>query len=751
MRALLLWLFVFTALTQAIAQKGKLRGKVINQNGEAVGYAAIGIPGTSIGTQSDTSGNFLLSEIPVGKHRIKVSLIGFITKEREVVIKEGQTAQIEVQLDEMENASEEVVVTGSMQESYKAEAVTPVEIYTPKFFQKSPTPNLFYALQMVNGVRPQLNCNVCNTGDIHINGMEGPYTMVMIDGMPIVSSLSTVYGLMGIPNGMVERIEVVKGPASTLYGSEAVAGVVNVITKSPTRSPTWYADVTGSTWGEYNADLSTKWKMGKAHSLLSLNYFNYKNKFDKNRDGFTDMTLQDRISVFNKWSFDRKDNRVASIGVRLFYEDRWGGETSWQKSYRGTDLIYGESIYTKRAELIGAYQLPWTKQNVVFYYSYNYHDQNSAYGTTWFLANQHVGFGQLVWNKKWYINQITSGFALRYTAYRDNTAASYSEMDSSYRFTNTFLPGVFAQDDISLSEKSKVLVGARFDHHPVHGSIATPRLGYKYQPNKAHSFRLNTGNGFRVVNVFTEDHAALTGARKVEFVGKIKPEQSWNVNLNYTGFAPLKWGFLNVDASVFYNYFTNKIVPDYLSDPNKIIYKNIDGYAINRGVSLSLDFNFTNSLRVQLAGTLLEAFKWDKDSTGNKVKVFQLQSPNFQGNFVVSYTVPVLNVTFDYTSQLYSPMKLPILPNDYRPEFSPWFALQNIQASKTHRNITYYLGVKNIFDFVPQDPIMRPHDPFDKQVNDPVNNPYGYTFDPSYNYAPMQGVRGYIGIRVSVR
>ena len=107
----------------------------------------------------------------------------------------------------------------------------PVEVYSPAYFKKNPSPNIFESLQMVNGVQPQLNCNVCNTGDIHINGMEGPYTMILIDGMPIVSSLSTVYGLAGIPNSMVKRIEIVKGPASTLYGSEAVGGLINIITK----------------------------------------------------------------------------------------------------------------------------------------------------------------------------------------------------------------------------------------------------------------------------------------------------------------------------------------------------------------------------------------------------------------------------------------------------------------------------------------------------------------------------------------
>ena len=217
--------------------------------------------------------------------------------------------------------------------------------------------------------------------------------------------------------------------------------------------------------------------------------------------------------------------------------------------------------------------------------------------------------------------------------------------------------------------------------------------------------------------------------------------------MNYTGYVPLGKGFLNIDASIFYNYFTNKIIPDYLTDANKIIYKNLDGHAINRGASLSLDFNFTNSLKIQLAGTLLEAFKQEKDSNGTEIKTTQLLTPNFQGNAAISYTIPIINVALDYTSQVYSPMKLPVFPNDYRPEFSPWFSLHNIQASKTHKLVTYYVGVKNIFNFTPADPILRPFDPFDKRVNDPVNNPNNYTFDPTYNYAPLQGVRAYFGVR----
>lgn len=169
-----------------------------------------------------------------------------------------------------------MVITGTMRAVKRSASPVPVEVYTPKFFMKNPTPCIFDALQMVNGVRPQLNCNICNTGDIHINGLEGPYTMVLIDGMPVVSSLGSVYGLSGIPTALIERIEVVKGPASSLYGSEAIGGLINVITKSPAKAPLLSLDISGTGWQEFNTDIGMKYRAGsKATDLLGINYFNF--------------------------------------------------------------------------------------------------------------------------------------------------------------------------------------------------------------------------------------------------------------------------------------------------------------------------------------------------------------------------------------------------------------------------------------------------------------------------------------------
>src|SRR5690606_38755797 len=169
--------------------------------------------------------------------------------------------------------------------------------------------------------------NVCNTGDIRINGLDGPYTMVTIDGMPIVSALGSVYGLSGIPKSMIDKIEIVKGAASTLYGSEAVGGLINIITKRAKTVPLFTADILSTSWLENNIDLGYRATFGKnLDALIGVNYFNYNNPVDNNNDNFTDMSLQNRVSVFSKWNFNRKSAKEFSLVSRYLYEDRWGGE-----------------------------------------------------------------------------------------------------------------------------------------------------------------------------------------------------------------------------------------------------------------------------------------------------------------------------------------------------------------------------------------------------------------------------------------
>ncbi|MEI6264674.1 MAG: TonB-dependent receptor [Sphingobacteriia bacterium] len=657
----------------------------------------------------------------------------------------------------------EVVVTGTMKEVKRLESPVPVELYNPAFFRKNPTSCIFDGLQLVNGVRPQINCNVCNTGDIRINGLPGPYTMVLIDGMPIVSSLSTVYGLSGIPNSLVERIEIVKGPASSLYGSEAVGGLINIITKKTTNAPTVSVELMTTTWNELNADLGFNLKAGKKATVLTgINYFNYNTPKDVNGDSFTDLTLQKRISLFQKWNFNRANNRLFNIAARYYNENRWGGDMRWNEQFRGGDSIYGESIYTNRWEILGNYELPF-KEKLMLSYSLNQHDQDSRYGTTSFIAKQKIAFAQLTWDKAIGMHDWLIGAAFRYTYYNDNTPASGSTDPLKLGISplQIALPGVFAQDEIKWNDQHKILLGIRYDYHSVHGNIFTPRIAYKYTINEKNFLRINAGTGFRVVNLFTEDHAALTGARSVVIAESLKPEKSLNININYNHkIFGSNGNSMNIDATLFYTYFNNRIVGDFDTNPNQIIYANLNGHAVSKGASINIDWIFKHDLKLLLGATFLDVGLYQSTQ-----KEQQILTEKFSGTWTVSYTIPGTHIDIDYTGNIYGPMRLPVLgPLDPRKEFSPWWSIQNIQFSfHVGKKIELYAGIKNLLNYLPtrNNPfiIARTNDPFDKQVQYNSNgqvlptpdNPYALTFDPNYVYAPNQGIRGFIGVRMNIQ
>lgn len=751
-----IFLLVFTCF-QGFAQSFKISGKVL-AGSEPLEFANVLIKGTSKGSVTDANGAFSIPIDQAGTYTIQASMIGFQTDQKTIKIPLESASELIFNLSEMDGGLDEVVISGTMQEVSKLDSPVPVEVYKSDFFRKNPTPSIFESLQNVNGVRPQINCNVCNTGDIHINGLEGPYTMVLIDGMPIVSGLATVYGLTGIPQALIDRIEVVKGPASTLYGSEAVGGLINVITKRPESAPKLAIDAFGTGWGEVNLDLGIRSDWGKkVQSLTGINGFYYDNPIDNNGDGFTDLTLAKRISVFQKLNFIRPENKVFNLAGRYVYENRWGGEMNWAPEFRGGNEVYGESIYTSRWETFGTWQLPGS-ENINFQFSANGHNQNSVYGTTVYIADQYVGFGQFTWAKTVQKHNLLLGLAYRYTFYDDNTSATSNESGGLNQPSITHLPGIFLQDEVKLTENQSLLLGARVDYNSLHGTIFSPRINYKLSSaDKATVFRLSAGNGFRVANVFTEDHAALTGAREVVFSEELKPEQSWNVNANLVKKIYTTSGtFIGFDASAFYTYFTNRIIPDYETNPNQIIYSNLDGSAVSKGVSLNIDAAWSNGFTANAGATLM-----DVSIEEEGIKTRQLLTEKFSGVWSIGYKFIRLGLSVDYTGNIYSPMRLPRLGElDDRPEYSPWYSIQNIQLTKKiGENWEIYGGVKNLLNFTPPaNSIARSFDPFDKNVVfapdgsvvPTPENPNALTFDPNYVFAPNQGIRGFLGVRLTL-
>ena len=734
-----IWAIIFCILlvltTAGVSFSQELvEGQVISANNEPVPFANVVLEGDRQGTYTDADGNFSFLRPTDPSSILVITSIGYFKFRAKLDTLSGYPNAIAVQLKSAQTELNSVVVTGSMKQTFVKESPVKVEVLTSTFLAKSPTNNVVEALQTVNGVQEQVNCGVCGTNDIHINGMEGPYTLMLIDGMPIMSSLASVYGFNGIPTSLIERVEIIKGPSSTLYGTEAVGGVINIITKSALNAPKLVLNSFATTHGEYNLDAGFKFKPNeKTDVSLGMNGYWNQFRFDMNNDNFTDIPLNKRLTVYNKWQVQRDGYDPFALAFRFYTEDRFGGVMQWQPEDRGSSTIYGESIKTNRIEVIGDYQLPISSQKIKLNYSYTYHHQNSFYGNTNYKAEQAVLFANLLWEKELAKHSLLTGLTVRNDVYNDNSLA-----DS---YSNRWTPGIFFQDEWKVNRGVTVLSGIRFDYHEDHGIIVSPRLNLKQALGDYTSIRLNMGTGFRKVNLFTEDHAALTGSRQILIASELQPERSLNVNLNLNHVFILGETTGTVDLDGFYTYFDNKIVPDYETDPNFIIYDNLGGYGITRGVSLSMSQSFTFPLNYSLGFTIQDVYEVEEiQADGSEAKIPQLFAPVFSGVFSLGYEYRPWQISIDYTGKLMGPQYLPTYNAPYqRPDTSPWYSIHNMQITKKITpKFETYLAIKNIFNWTQDSPLIAPEDPF------------GPNFDTAYAWGPLQPRRFLLGLRFTI-
>ncbi len=571
-----------------------------------------------------------------------------------------------------------------------------------------------------------------------------------MDGTPIYGNLASVYGLNGIPNLIIDRFEVIKGPSSTLYGSEAVAGVINIITKDPAEQPALMVDVMGTSHLESFGNVAAAPRVGKFNGFVGLNWAYIGDFDDFNNDGFGDMINLDRYSLFTKWSMDRDNGKKFTLAGKYFYEDRRNGLEQYlanrnYRELRGSEEIYGESIYTHRAEFFGTYEFAGS-EDFRLDYSLSHHDQDSYYGADHYVAQQQILFSNLIWTKPLAKHTLLLGLTNRYQYYDDNTIATPTGGDRQY------IPGLFAQNEWEISPKVTVLAGARLDHYQAHGLIFAPRFNTKYSITDFTSLRANFGTGFRIVNLFTEDHAFVTGQRTVEVTEELQPEESYNGSLNLNHFYSLGGGQGTIDIDAFYTHFTNKIIPDYDTDDNKIIYANSDGYATSQGIGFNIQHEFRFPLGFNIGANWQRVTETEPDENGiDQTRRIEF-APLWTGIGTANYRLKKSNLTFALTLRVTGPMELPevfdLNPETgepvatARPTRSQPFTLGDLQVQKDFsKNFSLYGGIQNLFNYRQSwSPLVG--------FNDPNSSPgFSENFDTAYAYSPIHGREVYVGVR----
>jgi outer membrane receptor for ferrienterochelin and colicins len=695
-----------------------IKGKVISSK-EPVPSATVSTD--SSGTLTDLRGEFTVLAPSSAKFKLHVTAIGYSPYHTTISATTNDTIFLTIELIKKDISLNEVQITEERQEMVIRDSTVRMEVYSGALLKRNAPENLMQLISSINGVQEQLNCGVCNTSDIHINGLEGPNTLVLIDGMPIVSALSTSYGMSGISTAIIERVEVTRGPASAFYGADAIAGTINVVTKSPLNSPKFDAGTFVSSQLEKNGDL-TYTNNGSKHSfLVTGSLFEFNSNIDRNLDGFTDIARGTRGSLFLKSSYHPNDRMQLNSGVRVYSEERWGGQLNWNRSFRGSDSVYGEWIDTKRVEAFSSLLNSFSTSKLKTDLSCVYHQQESFYGTNSFNADQLTLYTSVRYEVPVKKSMLVAGLSQRTNLYHDNTAVSGGG--------NSFLPGLFAEQEFRMfNKKLKVMPGARLDYFVSHGVIVSPRFNSSLKTGKFSLMQFSAGRGFRVVSVFTEDHAALTGSRSVIIAEKLNPESSWTSSLSFRQAIGVISSTVEVNA--FYTYFTNQIIPDY-TVPDKIIYSNLQGYSVSRGVSLNIFSSFKFPLKLNLGTTILNAFENDNNSISPI-----LFSPEYTAVSQITYTVPFIKTEISLSSKLNGPMALPEYPEPYsRATRSPVFTTHNIQLMKRIKAVELSFSIKNVLDYMQPTPLIDPARPFSE------------SFDTTYIYGPLQGRRFVLAVR----
>lgn len=694
-----------------IAQSAESIEVWVHSKGEGIPFASL-VLSTGEGFSADEFGNIRF-ECAIDLNA-NVSAIGFQTAQFSITPKTKRSYNIE--LKTMDFELDPVVITGISSPSTLSASPVATRVIPASQLQVMPGASLVQSLSQSNGISEVVACSVCGTNEIRLNGMEGVYTLVLIDGIPMMGGLAAVYGLNGIPASLIEQVEVITGPASTQYGSEAMGGVINIITKKAHKHLHGSVMNSFSTHQELNSNFNLRLPLSANNSLvlggdLTKNWM----KLDENGDNFTDIPLNDQRSAFVKWSNEKGAFR-ANISGRIYHEDRQAGVLDWSTQDIGSSETYGEYIETRRSELFGnARWKSWSAE-----YAYSSHFQDSYYGDMHFRAKQNNAFSNFIKNFDLQKTKFNLGFSQRMQWYEDNSLVEQPKFQ--------FIPGIFVQGQRSFGEKMEVLSGLRLDHHRDHGVVYSPRMNVKFSPKKGPSWRLNAGTGFRLVNLFTEDHAALSGSRIVEVREELRPEASWHLGLHMNHFISTPEAFIKLESNVFYTSFSNRIVPNYDIDPNLIVYENANESAESYGLSGNLSFN-RKSLQLDLGATYSI-----NTSGGAASQVDLLFSPNWSANGQLTYSSGQWRL--DVQTMFTGAMPLPDFGSDApgTNRSDPFFQHHVKCSWQFNEQWAASIAVRNLGNWTQESPIIAADQPFSDE------------FDTNFAYGPIQTRRFIFGL-----
>ncbi len=735
--------------------EASVHGHVLDKNtGEHVPFLVVSLKGTTVGTSTADSGHYFLEHLPEGDFVLQVSGVGYKTAYKEITLKDGVALEVNFYVEEDNVMLDGVVVSANRSETARMMAPTLVNVVNMETYERVNATSLSQGLVFQPGVRVENNCQNCSYQQVRINGLDGPYTQILIDSRPIFSSLAGVYGIEQIPANMVDRVEVMRGGGSALFGSSAIAGTINIITKEPVRNSAslshTISSINGTSAFDNNTSLNASLvtddnKMGIA--VFGQN--RQKDGYDHDGDGFTELT----------------EMSGQTLGMRGYvktglYSKVTGEYHHLQEYRRGGDQLHLPPHEVMIAEQVrhsintGSLKYDWFSPDehhrLNVFGSLQHINRESYYGAgmdpnaygetkdlTWVVGSQYVyKFDKCLFMPA----DLTAGVEYNQDHLEDNMWGYNRVTDQFVRIGSAYLQNEWK------NARWSILVGGRLDkHNLIDGVIFSPRANLRFNPTEKINLRASYSYGFRAPQAFDEDlHIDNVGGivSMIRLADDLRVEKSQSVSLSADMYH--SWGNWqgNLLLEGFFTDLSDVFALTEIGVENGVLIKerrNESGARVFGG-NLEGKLAYKSLWQLQAGVTLQrsnykEAHAWADDV---EAVTTMFRTPDFYGYFVTSVNplrYLMLSLSGTYTGSMLVEHHAGWIDAN-RTEKTPGFFDMNFKASydfKLYNNIKLQLnaGVQNLFNAFQND--------FDQ----------GPDRDSGYIYGPASPRAFYLGVKLS--
>ena len=757
MKRIITLLFLIVVTTQLFSQKktdAMLFGDV-KCKGKHIPYVNIIVKGTTIGTATDKTGHYRLVNLPVGKIIIRAQAIGYKPQEKEVVMKRNKTTELYFNLEEDRIMTEQVVVTANRNEISRKEAPIVVNVMSKRTLDAIQASSVGDGLNFQPGVRVENDCQNCGFSQVRINGLEGPYSQILINSRPIFSALNGVYGLEQIPANMIERVEVVRGGGSALFGANAIGGTINIITRDPVdNSFTIGSNLSFIDMKKLDRNINFNTSVVNEDHNSGISVFGVsrdRQYYDSDGDGYSEIPkLENNSFGFNTYYKPTFYSKIT-LDFNSINEFRRGGnkfdlqphETNITEQTKHkiinsglTYLIMSKDYKTKFSVYTSAQS---TKRNS--YYGADF-DLN-AYGRSTDLSI--VNGMQLTKTFDSFLSYpsvLTAGLENQIDNVTDKMPGYNRDFKQDVNIYGAFLQNEWKTDNLNF------LLGFRVDkNNKLDKPVFIPRANILYKPNDKLQMRLSYAKGYRAPQAFDEDlhiEAVNGNVMLIQLADGLLPEHSNSLSSSidyYHSFGDVQF---NILSEIFYTQLSDVFVLQEIGTDalgNMIVERSNGSGSVVKGVNIESKIAFSKKIDFQFGFTLQksqynEPEAWSDDTTLATTRNI-MRAPDRYGYFVANYKMSKnfkAALSGTYTGPMYTPHFSGYIANDLIVKTKDFYDIGVNLSYKINiyddYSIVINTGVKNILNSYQSD--------FDKGANR----------DAGYVYGPLLPRTVFIGIKL---